>query len=138
MSVAVVGFVVLGLSLPMLLMVVLEHVLKIKSKSRDRSIIEETFESLLRLLPKAFLSKKRFRISAKMLPRHTHSQRLRLLESCRLFEGSLARQFPTEHQSLMRVQRDFIRILRCAIDVCLVLLKHAAFIAANQLLAFPQ
>jgi hypothetical protein len=38
----------------------------------------------------------------------------------------------------MRVQRDFIRISRCAIDVCLVLLKHAAFIAADQLLAFPQ
>jgi len=43
MSVAVVGFVLLGLSLPMLLMVGLEHVLKIKNKSRDRSIIEETF-----------------------------------------------------------------------------------------------
>lgn len=73
-----------------------------------------------------------------MLPRHTHSQRLRLLESCRLFEGSLARQFPTEHQSPMRLQRNFILISRCAIDVCLVILKQAAFIAANQLLAFPQ
>lgn len=43
MSVAVLGFVLLGLSLPALLMVMLDHVLKIKHKSRARSIIEETF-----------------------------------------------------------------------------------------------
>ena len=43
MYVAIAGLVLLGFGGPMLMIVVLEHVLKIKSKSRDRSLIEHTF-----------------------------------------------------------------------------------------------